>query len=263
MYNEAMSSQPVLIGISYSPWTAKARWALDHHGITYRYREHLVMVGMPELRLRTGKWFSGDLTVPALCAPEGVWLDSWKIARHAEEIGKGKSLFGSPDDLVAIARFNEWSETAVGAARSIVTMRIPKDPDACSEALDPIAPKFAHRALGFVVKMGTAYIAGEFGVDRTLGEAPYLAEIRKALLSFREALKVSGGNYLLGDAHGFSYADVVLAIALQAAEPVDHPSFRIKPATRKVWTTPELVSEFSDLLAWRKTIYEKHRSARA
>ena len=48
-----------LYGIAYSPWTAKARWALDHHKIPYRYREHLILFGMPELRWRLKKPF-GD-----------------------------------------------------------------------------------------------------------------------------------------------------------------------------------------------------------
>ena len=71
------------------------------------------MVGMPELRLRTGKWLSGELTVPALCAKDGVWMDSWEIARHAEEIGGGKPLFGSTDELATIERTNKLSESAL------------------------------------------------------------------------------------------------------------------------------------------------------
>ena len=44
---------PELIGIRYSPWTEKARWSPDHR-IPYRYTEHLIMLGMPELRVKTG-----------------------------------------------------------------------------------------------------------------------------------------------------------------------------------------------------------------
>lgn len=257
-----MSSKPVLIGISYSPWTAKARWALDHHQIAYRYREHILMVGMPELRFRTGKWLSGDLTVPALCAKDGVWLDSWKIALHAEEIGSGKPLFGSADELAAIERFNGWSETAVDAMRSLLTRRIPLDPEARSEALAPIAPRFAHGMLSGVVKLGTRYIANQFGVGQELSDEHFLTEIHKVCIGLRDALAASGGRYLLGDRRGFSYADVVMAAALQGLKPVEHPSLKLGPATRRAWGTPALAAEFPDLLAWRDRMYGEHRPTR-
>ena len=71
-----------LYGIAYSPWTMKARWALDHHKIPYRYREHLILFGMPELRWRLKKPF-GDITVPLLVNGGGnSVMDSFEIARH-------------------------------------------------------------------------------------------------------------------------------------------------------------------------------------
>src|SRR4051812_4751156 len=54
-----------LVGIGFSPWTQKARWALDHHGLGYRYHEHLILFGMPQLHWQMRKWRE-PLTVPAL-----------------------------------------------------------------------------------------------------------------------------------------------------------------------------------------------------
>ena len=51
----AVDRRGELIGIGYSPWTEKARWALDHHGIDYRYSEHLILFGMLPLRIKLGK----------------------------------------------------------------------------------------------------------------------------------------------------------------------------------------------------------------
>ncbi len=39
-----------LHGLSCSPWTWRARWALDHHRIDYDYREHTPMLGERRLR---------------------------------------------------------------------------------------------------------------------------------------------------------------------------------------------------------------------
>ncbi len=34
-----------LIGLHYSPWTEKARWALDRQRVPYAFEEHLPMLG--------------------------------------------------------------------------------------------------------------------------------------------------------------------------------------------------------------------------
>ena len=35
-------TKPVLYGLRYSPWSRKARWALDAHGVDVDYREYLL-----------------------------------------------------------------------------------------------------------------------------------------------------------------------------------------------------------------------------
>jgi glutathione S-transferase len=44
-----------LVALHYSPWSEKARWALDHHGVAYRYEEYKILLGEPKLRLATKK----------------------------------------------------------------------------------------------------------------------------------------------------------------------------------------------------------------
>ena len=41
-----------LYGLTQSAWTEKARWALEHHGIAYRYHEHVPVLGEVLLRLK-------------------------------------------------------------------------------------------------------------------------------------------------------------------------------------------------------------------
>jgi glutathione S-transferase len=255
----SMSKAPVLIGIHYSPWTLRARWALEHHAVDYRYQEHLLIVGMPELRLRTGKWLSGDLTVPALCGPDGVWMDSWVIARHAEEVGKGTPLFGSDTEASRIQELNGQCEEAVAAMRALAALRTPRDPEARAEALDPVAPRALQGALGWVASLGAGYVMREFGVDASAGEAPFLEAIRSVCEGFRSRLAESGGKYALGDRRGFSYADILMATTLQGVSPVTHPSVELGKGTRRVWTNPALARDFGDLLAWRDSVYQTNR----
>ena len=83
----------------------------------------------------------------------------------------------------------------------------------------------------------------------------HLAHSRAALDRLR-AGPGSGQSYLLGR---FTYADIVMATLVQAVLPVADRFFRIDAAMRAVWTEPELVGEYADLIAWRDTIYQRHR----
>jgi len=71
-----------LVGEAYSPFSEKARWALDHHRIPYAYREHYPLIGELSLRLRARR-LKGRVSTPLLLAPEGPVLDSFAIAMSA------------------------------------------------------------------------------------------------------------------------------------------------------------------------------------
>ena len=73
-----------LIWLPYSPWSIKARWALEHHGIPHSPLLYVPMVGEPLLRLRTGKLFE-KATVPTLLGEGFTLTDSWDIAQLAEK----------------------------------------------------------------------------------------------------------------------------------------------------------------------------------
>src|SRR5690349_1207690 len=97
-----------LIALPYSPWSEKARWALDHHGVAYRNEVYLPMLGEPALRLRTGR-LRGRITVPVLIEEDGPpVMDSIAIARHADALGPGEKLFPHGLD----AQVDEWNDRA-------------------------------------------------------------------------------------------------------------------------------------------------------
>ncbi|WP_239014942.1 glutathione S-transferase N-terminal domain-containing protein [Archangium violaceum] len=69
-----------LVGLGYSGWTEKARWAMDHHRLAYQYSEHIPLLG--ELRLRRHAPPGGRGTVPLLVEDSGITMGSYAIAQR-------------------------------------------------------------------------------------------------------------------------------------------------------------------------------------
>lgn len=240
-----------LIGLSYSPWTEKARWALEHHGLSFKYTEHLPMIGELSLRLKS-RQLGGRATVPVLLTRHGPVVDSLKIAQHADRIGDKAPLFpeGKQGDIDA---WNERSERALDAGRGLVVARTGASEAAKQEALPPFVPRALRPALSGIASAGVAFFRLKYGLDEA-GEAQRRAIVADELRTVRAAL--GGKPYLLGD---FTYADITMAVTLQMVKPPDGRYLRIKDGTREAWTDPELCGEFADLVAWRDELYAKHR----
>ena len=67
------------VALSYSPWSEKARWPLEHHGIEFREHQYVPLLGAPRLRLRLRR-LRGRVTVPVLFTRDRVLADSFAIA---------------------------------------------------------------------------------------------------------------------------------------------------------------------------------------
>jgi len=245
-----------LIGLSYSPWTEKARWALDHHQLLYRYREHTMIFGMPLLRWRLRR-LTGDITVPALIdgtvRPVRRLMDSWEIALHADRIGQSKKLFPE-SQMKELARWNELSEKGLSAGRALLCARMHDDPEALREALPPYVPKFMRRPLLVVARIGLNYVVREFAVkEKSLSE--HEADLGEVIRSLRKSLS-KGKTYLLEE---FTYADIAMAAMFQFVNPVSEDYRPLGPATRRCFRHEKLSSEIADLLEWRDRIYRQHR----
>ncbi len=216
-----------LLGLPYSPWTEKAKWALDVRQVPYRYRFYQPLVGEPALRAKTGRW-RGRVTVPVLTDDTGrVHTDSADIARFADEHGTAEGARLFPGD--ASAEIAEWvarSERVLDAGRVLSLHRTLESP----EALRELVPRGLRSALG-----GLATTVGRFGVERTLrkygGRERTLAESERTVREGLDALRVTP------------------------------PSFGLKlgKASRAGFTHPALAAAYPDLLAWRDAIYEAHR----
>ncbi|MEZ4281133.1 MAG: glutathione S-transferase family protein [Myxococcota bacterium] len=241
-----------LTAIAFSPWSEKARWALDHHRCDYRELAYEPIVGEYVLRWQMRRPF-GRLTVPVLRDGDRWWTDSFDIARHAESIGHGAPLFPK-DRLAEIADWNRRSEAALAAGRAILMrswsdtreLAIAALPDRIPEALKPLfLPVGRQRLRSFMAR----YAIRE--QDRTPEET-----LTRELDALEQAL--GDGRHLVGDA--FSYADIAMALTLQQVAPVD-PRYIVRmaglgPAGMNV---PELESRYAGLIAWRDELYARHR----
>ena len=117
-----------LLAIPFSPWSEKARWALDARGVAYVERRFEPVLGEPELRLRLRK-LTGRVSVPVLITGRGAIADSTAIARHAEAFGSGVSLFPQGRDT-DIAHYDALSQRGLEAGRGLALTRMENDEEA-------------------------------------------------------------------------------------------------------------------------------------
>lgn len=236
-------SLPRLVALPYSPWSIRAKWALDHHGVDYRYLEYLPMLGEPLLKLRTGRW-RGRTSVPVLLTDDGAIEGSWDIARFADRSGDGETLFPEGRDA-DIERWDARAETILRAGRALAMRRMLRSPRALAEHVP------GGRALGTVVApvgaLGVHYLLRKYGVTETAEH--YRSAMRAGLEALRDAL--GKGDHPIGV---FSYATLTMAVSL-TFKPLGPGRDHLGEANRACWTDAELAEEFADLVAWRDRVW--------
>jgi glutathione S-transferase len=247
--------RPTLYQIAYSPWSEKARWALDHHRIDYEKVEYLPMLGAPWLKWRLRGRLRGKLTVPLVLDGDRLVQDSFEIARWADARGGNTPLVPEAlSDLVA--EWNACAEGLMAAGRARVLSRVAGSPMAQYEAVPPWARKIPG-VQGPLFRMGARFLTRKYSLaDHNVLEQG--GAIRDALERLRAALgdRAAEGGALLGR---FTLADIAMACALQFVRPVDDAFLRLGAATRRAWTEPVYSEDFADLLGWRDAIYAGFR----
>jgi glutathione S-transferase len=246
-----MPAERTLVVLSYSPWSERARWCLDHHGLGYRRVYHTPFTGERRLRRIVGSGVARP-TVPVLLAEGTVIADSWDIALYADRHGSGEPLI--PPELASEVReCYELAERAMAQGRLLVLAALLRNDRALDETAPFRLPAFARRLLRPAVRYGTAWMARKYELDLE-AQASAREAMAVALSAFRRRL--AGREYLLGR---FGFSDIVLCSLLQGVEPVDDPHVRLGAAQREVWTQPELALEFEDLLRYRDGVYATKR----
>jgi glutathione S-transferase len=246
-----------LLGLPFSPWSEKAKWALDVRNVRHRYRVYQPLIGEPGLRIKTGRW-RGNVTVPVLVDERGtVYDDSTKIARFADAHGDGPTLFPKESEA-AIEHWIAVGDRALDAGRALSLERTLKDEEALAELL----PRGLRKRLG-----GLGPRLAALGVRRTLRKyaarardlRAHRATTRAALDELREALEESVSTTrpktLLG---AFTFCDIAAAQMLTFVTP---PAFGLKvgAANRRSFTDREFAGDYNDLIAWRDALYEAYR----
>jgi glutathione S-transferase len=249
-----------LLGLPYSPWSEKARWALDARRVPYRFRHYQPLIGEPALRVKLRR-ITGRVSVPVLTTDDGrVIADSADIAHWADGRGEGPRLFPAGEED-AVARFVALSERALAAGRALSLMRMLGDDDALAE----MVPRPMRRALGPVAArigaMGIRRTLRKYGGDREAGEAhrrTLIAALDEIRATLAQAPSGEGPQTLLGR---FTFADIAAAQALAFVEP-PATGLKLGAASRRSFTDPELRERHADLIRWRDELYRAMRAPR-
>jgi glutathione S-transferase len=239
----------VLVHLPQSPWSEKARWALDHHGVSYRAVEHMPLLYEAPLRVLS-RDLGRRITVPILFEGSDVYSDSLDIARRAEEIGTGQPLFPAAH-LASILKWNDVAESIMKGARMRVMPRLLASPRALAENV-PSALRPAAAALAPVAKLATRFIMAKHGI-RDASDAELEAGIVAGLEQAAAAL--GRREHLVADT--FTFADIAVACALGFVSP--HDRVPLGAQGKQAFTEPTIAAAFPELVAWRDRTVERHR----
>jgi glutathione S-transferase len=242
-----------LVVLDVSPWSERAKWALDHHGLAYEVVHHMPILGERRLRRLVGP-DKPRATVPVLVVDAEVLTESWDIALYADREGRASKLI-PPEHEAAIRDWCTLADEASNAGRALVVAATLASGPALDEQ-GPPAPRWLKRILRPAGRAATRAFARKYGLALEDRDTP-TRKVRAALDRLRSGLG-TGAPYLQGF---FSYADITMATLLQGIVPVSDRFMKIGPATRHAWTQPQLAAEYADLIAWRDRLYESRRPA--
>ena len=238
-----------LLGAAYSPWTERARFALEVRGVAYDFKPYAAMVGELGLRRKLGRW-RGRVSVPVLTTEAGIIDDSVAIAHWANAQGTGVNLFPA-----GVEPWIARSEVALEAGRALSLDRMLRDDAAAAEMvprslrriLGPLAGKLGHLGIARTRRKYGAHTVGTEEHGRVLDEV--LGELRAGL----------GGRETILPA--FSFADITMAQVVAYVWP---PAFglRLGKASRVAFAGDARRHRYADLVAWRDALYEKYRPRR-
>ena len=252
----SMSNARRLVQLSYSPWSERARWALDHHGIVYQTVEHVPFLGEMRLRRIVGKK-AGRATVPVLIDGATVLNESWDIATYADRTGSGSKLIPSEREH-DIRVWTDLADQASSQGRLLVVSSLLASDAALDESLPFPLPSWLHATMRPVTRFGLRWFARKYDLPPAAAEE-IENRMRPALERLRSA--VANSPFLVGGK--FSYADIAMASLLQGISPVGSGYIRLGPATRRAWTRPALERDYPELVRWRDNLYLEHRGRAA
>lgn len=240
-----------LVGMYFSPWTERATWALDYHKVPYRYVEYTTLLGQPLLRLKAGKPF-GRVSVPLLITPNQSVNDSFEIAIYSDSKSNKAPLVPSAH-FTEIKGWTESAELALYSARLRATRRIQASSEALADRLPGYTPNFMRKAFVPMAYVATEYILRKYQLEED-GDDKLLRNMDEFFVRADKAL--SGRRFVFEE---LSFADIVIATAIQAITPIEDKYIYLGLPSRKCMCEPDLAKKYSSLIKWRDVVYEQYR----
>jgi len=230
-------AQLLLVGEWFSPWTKKARWALEYCGFDFDYKEYTPTLSEIGLRWRL-RQITGDISVPVLFVGGYPIRGSYEIARYANKVSTGSPL----GNFSSIERWDNCSESALAEGRTRVVRCIKENNKALEESLPLFVPNTMKSLMRPVARHAVKRI------DKQYARLNHPGSIHTALTRTRDALAQSENDFIQGN---FSYADITMATVLEVIKPIAKNDPPLGPITLSCWNDEALASEFSDLVEWR------------
>lgn len=246
---------PTLYQFRFSHYNEKARWALDHKGLSHRRVSLLPGLHIPGMILRTGQ-----RQTPSLRLDGARIVGSQDILEALERHRPDPPLFPSdPQQAAEVRRLCAWLDDEVGApARRAFFWDFLEDGDYAARTFATGQPAIAaglYRAMFPVTRI-------IMRLDMRITESG-AARGREALdqALHRVAERAGPDGYLVGDA--FTAADLTAAALLQIG--VLPPEFPVTLPEPRSAGTLRWLDRWKDHpgAAWVRHMYQRHRGRSA
>jgi glutathione S-transferase len=269
---------PQLYCLKTSPWSERARFALDVAGVQCALVPYLPVLSQPALRWRVGVWnpatpvsvpvlIDGKTIIQVRCpAAAGPML---RLTRH-DALPSSRPQ-GSHDiavwaasrsdrlrlgDAAILTEVEAATDRVMNAGRARTFERTLQAPVPYDESqIPPLLRPLPAAVKGVIVRSIVRWLKYKYGSP--LSHEQQLEEMRQGLLQLRAILQRSGGEFMNRD--GFSYADIVAMGAMHFAAPI---GLGDTPVNAQLRSEPQIAAEFPDLDDWRKRVYDTHRRRR-
>lgn len=250
---------PTLWHLPVSHYSEKARWALDHKGVTHRRKaplpgSHMVVA----LALTRGR----QKTFPVLQIDGRNVGDSTAVLAAIEERYPEPPLYpADPEQHRRALELEEFFDEELGPyARHLAFYELINAPELFGEIAARAVPRPLSRSERLVGAYARAFTSIRFGANDRAGAERARGKILAALDRLERELEANGnGEFLVGER--LSVADVTAASLFY---PVVGPENAPVPAEQRL---PEGMEEFREPLRqrpgylWVEETYRRHRKA--
>jgi len=248
-----------LISLLGSPWTAKAIWILHHCGIPFHRRPFQPFADELWLRYKLGLWpwhlrFWSRFTVPIAIIKKfkklQILMDSFDIAEWAITTSETKP---EVEELRQLRHWNTLSDVLLEYGRANFVKAATRD---VRVAIEVIAPPWMKKLPSFLVTMVMKVAVKVFAFKyRHENSHSTSSAVVQAVQQIRAAIQGGKGKYLLGDK--FSYADIVMAIAINGLSPSEDV-FQFTVPRKYDPEAIDLLHDFPDVKDWKNAVMKQH-----